>query len=144
VTTEVSTILHGGKPVEKGKPGGLLAVETDLDPALAKSDGLSGNMLGLEGELPETSNKLEVEIHLMDRLIGAENEKEIENIKENEALMLNVGTGKSAGIVTKVGKTCEVDLKVPVCAEDGDRIAISRQIGSRWRLIGHGRIVSRE
>lgn len=144
VTTTVEGIMQGSEPVEKGRPGGLLAVETDLDPSLAKSDGLSGNFLGLEGKLPDTSEKIEIETELMDRLVGAEDEKEIENIKENEALMVNVGTGKSAGVVTQAGKNVRIDLKVPVCAEEGDRVAISRQIGSRWRLIGHGRIKSLE
>ncbi len=142
VKTKVRSILQGGKPVEKGSPGGLLAVETELDPALAKSDGLSGNVLGVEDKLPDTLDEIEVEVELMERLVGSEDEKEIENIKKKEPLMLNVGTGKSAGIVTGLGKTVELNLKAPVCAEEGDRIAISRQIGSRWRLIGHGKIVS--
>lgn len=144
VVTKVESILQGGKPVEKGKPGGLLAIETTLDPALAKSDGLSGNVLGLKDKLPETLDKIEIDVELMERLVGSETEDEIENVKKNEPLMLNVGTGKSAGIVSKLGKTVELDLKAPVCAEEGDRVAISRQIGSRWRLIGHGKIVSKE
>ncbi len=144
VKTEVSNIFHGGNPVEKGKPGGLLAVETKLDPSLGKSDGLSGNVMGREGELPEVTYNITVDVELMDRLVGSENEQEIENIKEKEPLMLNVGTGKSAGYVTQAGDRIKVDLKVPVCAEEGDRVAISRQIGSRWRLIGHGEIVSKE
>ncbi|MCG7852171.1 MAG: translation initiation factor IF-2 subunit gamma, partial [Methanosarcinaceae archaeon] len=32
----------------------------------------------------------------------------------------------------------EVKLKRPVCAEEGAMVAISRRIGSRWRLIGVG------
>lgn len=144
VITRVKSVLQGGKPVEKGKPGGLLAVETELDPALAKSDGLSGNVLGLKGELPESLDKIEIDVELMERLVGSEDEKQIDNIRKKEPLMLNVGTGKSAGIVTGLGKTVELDLKAPVCAEEGDRVAISRQIGSRWRLIGHGKIVSTE
>jgi translation initiation factor 2 subunit 3 len=63
-------------------------------------------------------------------------------VKKGEPLMINVGTGKSAGAVTGLGKTVEIDLKMPICAEEGDRVAVSRQIGSRWRLIGHGKIVS--
>ncbi|MFB6143785.1 MAG: translation initiation factor IF-2 subunit gamma [Candidatus Nanohaloarchaea archaeon] len=140
VTTKAESIMHGGEPVEKGTPGGLLAVETELDPSMAKSDGLSGNVLGRKGELPDTSKKLEIEVELMDRLVGAEDEKEIDNVSKGEALMLNVGTGKSAGIVQQAGDVIEIELKVPVCAEEGDRVAISRQIGSRWRLIGHGKI----
>ena len=144
VTTTVEGVLHGGSPVDKGRPGGLLAVETNLDPAMTKSDGLSGNVLGKKGKLPETTSMIEMEVHLMDRAVGAENEKQIENIKENEPLMINAGTGKSAGLVTQAGKHVRVDLKVPICAEEGDRLAISRQIGSRWRLIGHAELTKKE
>ncbi|MFT4893090.1 MAG: translation initiation factor 2 subunit 3 [Candidatus Nanohaloarchaea archaeon] len=142
VTTEVETILHGGKPVEEGTPGGLLAVETSLDPSLSKSDGLAGNVLGKKGKLPETADKVEIDVELMKELAGSEGKEEIENIKKGEPLMINIGTGKSAGAVTGLGKTVEIDLKMPICAEEGDRVAVSRQIGSRWRLIGHGRVVS--
>ena len=144
VTTEVKSIIHGNEVVDEALPGGLLGIETTLDPAMAKSDGLEGNVLGLEGSLPETSYSIEIEAELMDRLAGAEDDEEIENIKEHEPLMINAGTGKSAGFVTQAGKNVKLDLKVPVCAEEGDRIAISRQIGSRWRLIGHGRITNIE
>lgn len=144
VETTIESIIHGNKKVNEGKPGGLLGVETKLDPSMTKSDGLEGNMLGLKGELPETTYNVEIEANLMERLVGSEEEKEIENIKEHEPLMLNIGTGKTAGIVTQAGKNVKIDLKVPICAEPGDRIAISRQIGSRWRLIGHGKIKSTE
>lgn len=144
VTTTIESIMQGSEPVEKGSPGGLLAIETGLDPAMTKSDGLAGNVLGRKGELPDTTGTLELEVELMEQLVGAEDEQEIENIKEKETLMLNVGTQKSAGAVTQAGKDVRVDLKVPVCADKGDRVAISRQIGSRWRLIGHGRIKALE
>ncbi|MFT4868813.1 MAG: translation initiation factor 2 subunit 3 [Colwellia polaris] len=143
ITTTVESIMQGSETVEKGTPGGLMAVETNLDPAMAKSDGLSGNRLGLEGELPETTSKLELEVDLMEKLVGSDRIEEVENIKGKEPLMLNVGTGKSAGVVTQAGKNVKVDLKVPVCAEVGDRVAISRQIGSRWRLIGQGKITGK-
>ena len=120
-----------------------MAVETNLDPAMAKSDALSGNRLGRKRELPKTTDKLELEVDLMDKLVGSDRVEEVENIKGKEPLMLNIGTGKSAGIVTQAGKNVKVDLKVPVCAEVGDRVAISRQIGSRWRLIGQGEITGK-
>ncbi|MFB6180890.1 MAG: translation initiation factor IF-2 subunit gamma [Candidatus Nanohalobium sp.] len=144
IKTTVESIIHGNKPVDKGRPGGLMAVETNLDPAQAKSDGLSGNVLGLEGDLPDTTEDLEINVELMERLVGSEDEEEVDNIKEHEALMVNVGTSKSAGVVTQAGKNVRIDLKMPLCAEEGDRVAISRQVGSRWRLIGHGTIKSVE
>jgi len=32
-------------------------------------------------------------------------------------------------------------LKLPICADKGERVAISRRIGARWRLIGYGIII---
>jgi translation initiation factor 2 subunit 3 len=143
VTTEVQSIIQGDAPVDKGRPGGLLGVETDLDPAMAKSDGLAGNVLGLKGELPEVTKTVEIEAELMESLVGADGEQ-IDNVKEHEPLMLNVGTTKTVGTVTQAGKHVRLNLKMPVCVEEDDRVAISRQVGSRWRLIGHGKINSTE
>jgi translation initiation factor 2 subunit 3 len=140
VTTVITGIIQGDSPVDEAVPGGLLGIETELDPSMVKSDGLAGNVLGKKGELPDTTEELELDVELMDSLIGSGDEVEIENIKEHEALMVNVGTTKSAGVVTQAGKDVKIDLKMPVCAEIGDRVAISRQIDSRWRLIGHGKI----
>lgn len=142
IETEVRQIIQGNKPVEKGQPGGLLAVETSLDPSMAKSDGLAGNILGKKGTVPEPTDRVELDVELMDRVLGTEQDEKTDNIKEKEVLMLNVKTGKSAGQVKQAGDNVIIDLKVPVVAEEGDRVAVSRQIGSRWRLIGHGKITS--
>jgi len=32
----------------------------------------------------------------------------------------------------------EVPLKRPVCADVGDRVAVSRRIADKWRLVGYG------
>jgi translation initiation factor 2 subunit 3 len=53
--------------------------------------------------------------------------------------MLSVGTAVTVGVVTNTKKDqAEVVLKRPVCADVGARIAISRQVEGRWRLIGMG------
>ena len=76
---------------------------------------------------------------LMERVVGATSELTIEPLKHNEPLMLSVGTAVTVGVVTNTKKDAvEVTLKRPVCAELGGRIAISRQVGARWRLIGMG------
>ncbi|MCJ7450561.1 MAG: translation initiation factor IF-2 subunit gamma [Candidatus Nanohaloarchaeota archaeon QJJ-9] len=140
IQTKVDSIMHGGKPVEEGSPGGLLGVETQMDPSKAKSDNLVGNVIGKKGSLPDIKEKLTIEVNLMQRAVGSEKKKEVENIKEKEPLLLNIGTAKTSGVVTQAGDTIKVDLKRPVCTEEGERVAISRRIGTRWRLIGHGRI----
>jgi translation initiation factor 2 subunit 3 len=75
----------------------------------------------------------------MERVVGATSELIIEPLKHSEPLMLSVGTAVTVGIVSNTKKdSVEIVLKRPVCAETGSRIAISRQVGARWRLIGMG------
>jgi translation initiation factor 2 subunit 3 len=41
-------------------------------------------------------------------------------------------------VASAAGDRCDVRLKLPVSADKGDRVAISRRIGTRFRLIGYG------
>jgi len=60
-------------------------------------------------------------------------------VAKGEKLLLNIGTAKTMGSVTKVSKDyMETELTIPICGEEGDRVAVSRRIGGRWRLIGIG------
>jgi translation initiation factor 2 subunit 3 len=139
IQTKITTINAGSKKVAEATPGGLLGIGTKLDPALTKSDALAGQVAGHIGSLPPVWDKLKFRVTLMERVVGASNELTIEPLKHNEPLMLSVGTAVTVGIVTNTKKeSVEVTLKRPVCAEIGARIAISRQLGARWRLIGMG------
>lgn len=137
--TEVASLMHGGKAVKKVTPGGLVGIGTKLDPSYTKSDGLSGSLVGIPETLPPTLYELLFEVHLLQRVVGTREELEVEKIKTGEPLMLNIGTATTVGVVTSARENeAEVRLKLPVCAEKGARIAISRRIGARWRLIGYG------
>jgi translation initiation factor 2 subunit 3 len=75
----------------------------------------------------------------LDRVVGTQEDLKVEAIKTREPLMLNIGTATTVGVVTSAReRDCEVSLKLPVCTEPGQRVAISRRIGARWRLIGYG------
>nr|WP_321497848.1 translation initiation factor IF-2 subunit gamma [uncultured Methanolobus sp.] len=139
IITKVSMIVAGKENVEEATPGGLLAVGTTLDPTLTKSDSLTGQVAGLPGTLPPTRDDLKLELHLLERVVGVTDEEVIGAIKTSEPLMLNVGTATTVGVVTSARKDiAEVKLKRPVCAEGESMVAISRRVGSRWRLIGVG------
>jgi len=141
IYTEVVSIMASGRQIEEATPGGLIGVATKLDPFLTKSDGLVGNVLGHPGKLPEVLHEFTMEVQLLERVVGTEEELKVEKIKMNEPLMLAVGTAITLGVVTSArDDVVEVKLKRPVCAEKGDRVAISRRVGTRWRLIGAGRI----
>lgn len=139
VTTKITSIGAGTGKVNEATPGGLLGIGTKLDPAITKSDALAGQVAGLEGTLPPVRDRLTFQVSLMDRVVGSGEELQIEPLKVNEPLMLSVGTAVTVGVVTSTKKdVAETTLKRPVCAETGSRIAISRQVGGRWRLIGMG------
>ena len=139
ITTTVTRIVAGKEEVKEATPGGLLAVGTKLDPTLTKSDTLTGQVAGEPGTLPPTHDKFTLELHLLERVVGVTDEEEISNIKTAEPLMLNVGTATTVGVVTSARENiADVTLKRPVCAAPGSMVAISRRVGSRWRLIGVG------
>ncbi|WP_430515188.1 translation initiation factor IF-2 subunit gamma [Pyrococcus woesei] len=139
ITTEIVSLQAGGQFVEEAYPGGLVGIGTKLDPYLTKGDLMAGNVVGKPGKLPPVWTDLRLEVHLLERVVGTEQELNVEPIKRKEILLLNVGTARTMGLVTALGKDeIELKLQIPVCAEPGERVAISRQIGSRWRLIGYG------
>jgi translation initiation factor 2 subunit 3 len=53
--------------------------------------------------------------------------------------MLTVGTATTVGTVASArANVVDLKLKLPVTAKPGQRVAISRRVENRWRLIGHG------
>jgi len=142
VTTEIVSMEKAGIKLEEAGAGGLLGTLTKLDPYFTKADGLVGNVIGLVGKLPPVRTQLKLKIKLLERVVGTEEMTEIRNLKPQESLMINIGTARSVGIVNSVkGNEVGMELKIPVSADKGDRVVLSRQILGRWRLIGYGDIV---
>jgi translation initiation factor 2 subunit 3 len=139
ITTTVESLHAGEQELEVAKPGGLIAIGTKLDPSMTKSDGLTGRVVGKPGTLPPVMHKFIMKTKLLERVVGTAQDLAVENIKTNEPLMLSVGTATTVGVVTSArGEESEVTLKIPVCAEKTQRVAISRKIQGKWRLIGYG------
>ncbi len=139
ITTKITTIITGGVKVKEVIPGGSLGVQTMLDPAIVKSDSLAGSVIGLPSKLPKVWYEFSLEIHLLERVVGSKEELNVEPIKMGESLMLNVNSAATVGIVSELGKnTIKCKLKLPICADPGSRVTISRRIGNRFRLIGYG------
>jgi translation initiation factor 2 subunit 3 len=140
--TEATSLMSGGKARKQLRPGGLVGIGTTLDPNLTKSDSLIGSVVGAPETLPPVVNKLTLETHLMDYLVGLDEEMKVEMIRTKEVLMLNIGTATTVGIVTSPqDNKVEMILKMPVCADVGQRVAISRRVGNKFRLIGYGIIL---
>ncbi|MBN1502862.1 translation initiation factor IF-2 subunit gamma [Candidatus Woesearchaeota archaeon] len=139
IRTTVKGLMTGGQSVNEVGPGGSVGVLTSLDPAIVKSDSLTGHIVGEVGKLPPVWDNLNLSVSLLERVVGAKEELKVEPIKMNEILMLNVNSAATVGHVTKLSKgMIECRLKFPICAESEARVTLSRRIGTRFRLIGYG------
>jgi translation initiation factor 2 subunit 3 len=137
--TKVASLNAGGKKVKSAQCGGLVGVGTLLDPSLTKADGITGNLIGKPDMLPSTLNEVTLETFFLERAVGTKELVEVEKLQVREIFLLDVGTTITAGTVNSIkGNTATFKLGRSVCAQEGSRVAISRKIAGRWRLIGYG------
>ncbi|GAY26492.1 translation initiation factor IF-2 subunit gamma [Desulfurococcaceae archaeon AG1] len=140
LTTRVTSIRFGTTEFNEARPGGLVALGTDLDPFLTKADKLVGNIVGKAGRVPDPLTTLEMDYILLERVVGAKEMIGIEPIRVRENIMLTIGTNTTMGIVNRVSKDrLEVTLIRPSVVIKNMGIAISRQIKGRWRLVGYAK-----
>lgn len=139
ITTQIASLGTGAGLVEEVKPGGLVAIATKLDPSMTRSDSLIGSVIGKPNTLPENSYNAKIEVNLFDTAVGTGDEIKVSSIQTGESLRLSIGTAPLLSKVTSVrGKTVEIQFKRPVCLFENSKVAISRRIVERWRLIGAG------
>jgi translation initiation factor 2 subunit 3 len=139
IKTKIKAIMSGNSKFDEITPGGSMGILTSLDPSLVKSDSLAGALVGHTDKLPEVLDTLKLEVDLLKRVVGAKQELDVDPLKPNEMLMLNVNSSATVGSVLNINKTMiTLKLKRPVCAEKDARVTISRLIEHRFRLIGFG------
>jgi len=135
--TKITGIIKFGQKAERAGPGGLVALETSLDPALGKSDSLSGNTACPPGKTAAVSDFKFVP-HLFDHVIGTGGQEKVGGLRTGDVLMITAAISKTVGSIASAGKDVQVRVKIPVIARKGDRISLSKHIGGRWHLIGYG------
>ena len=124
LTTTIQGLKTGGNDATVVGPGGSIGL-------------LTGNVAGHPGKLPDVHYELNLKPKLLERVVGAKEDLIVEPIKRGEPLLININSAATVGMVFSVEKdSVKVKLKQPVCASQQDRVAISRNLGARWRLIG--------
>lgn len=142
IQTKITGIITGGTPVNEIVPGGSVAIMTTLDPSIVKGDSLRGNVVSNLDDKPAVWREMKIKPELMTRLVGAQDELKVNPIAKGEQLLMNVNSAATVGMVTEVNKKfAHCILKLPVAAEVGQKVSLSRQIGNRFRLIGFGEIL---
>jgi translation initiation factor 2 subunit 3 len=139
IYSKISSLGTGAGLVSNVKPGGLVSIGTILDPSLVKSDSLIGSVVGKPGTLPQDIYDVSIDTYLFDTAVGTQEPVKVDPIKKNEHLRINIGTLATTALVTNTKENkIEINLKKPVCIIQSSRVALSRKIGERWRLIGSG------
>jgi len=139
IVTTIASLGTGAGLVDTIKPGGLVAIGTKLDPTYTKSDSLIGSLIGKPNTLPQEQESVTIDTQLFDTAVGTAELVKVDPIKVNEQLRLNIGTTAMLATAKSVRDSkVEVKFRRPVCVLEKSRIAISRKIVDRWRLIGAG------
>lgn len=134
---DVLAIHAGDEAVDEAGPGGLIAIGTSLDPSVAKSDTLVGNLVGQPGNLPPVYSELVMDVSFLKR-----SDFENTHFMQSEPLVISAGTATTLGLLMKVKSgRVTVKLKRPLCLTGKSKIAISRRIGQRWRLSAFATLV---
>ncbi|EGR34178.1 hypothetical protein IMG5_021310 [Ichthyophthirius multifiliis] len=147
IKSRVVSLLAEKNELLYAVPGGLIGVGLLVDPSITRNDRLVGNVLGYPGKLPDIYTKIEVNYYLLKRLIGAKVEGDsrthrIQKITQ-EILKFNVGSTETPGRVVEVKENVMmVELNLPICTQIGEKVAFSRRIDKKFRLIGWGVIKS--
>ncbi len=143
IETTITSMQGGGGKRDVMMAGGLCGLGTLLDPSITTADNLSGQVLAKKGELPTIRTECSITVELMDTMVSGDGEgaDKIYPLRNNEMLMVNVATSTSVGVVKGAEKgKATLHLRLPICADEGQRVSLSRRVGARWRLIGHGTI----
>ena len=143
VKTKVESIQVGSMgSVDEAQPGGLLALATKIDPAMARSDNLAVNIISAVGAEPPVVNKILLKVNLFKEVVGTDTRDTVKPVINGETLLLTVGTATTVGLVEKIEKKGRIalTLRPQIAMNPRSKIAISRRFQKRWRLIGYGEV----
>jgi len=148
IRSRIMSLAAEQNALQYAVPGGLIGVRTKIDPAQTRGDRLVGQVVGLPGQLPNIFIEIEVKYYLLRRLLGVKTEGDakagrVSKLKRGEVLMVNIGSTAAGGRILGIKESdfAKVLLTNPVCAQEQDKVALSRRIEKHWRLIGWGQII---
>ncbi|MCI4436250.1 MAG: translation initiation factor IF-2 subunit gamma, partial [Ignisphaera sp.] len=142
LTTRITSIRYWNIESDFARPGGLVALGTNLDPSLTKSDSLRGQVLG--HDVPDPVQDVRIQYSMLDKIIGFRGVVTAPpKLKPKDRLLLVIGTATVGAIIQRVtSDELEATLNEPVVVLKNSRATILMQIGGRYRLVGWGQVIS--
>jgi translation initiation factor 2 subunit 3 len=121
-------------------PGSLLAIATDLDPALSASNGMVGQRVGVPGSLPPIVGEISVRFRRLRR-----EEFVFSRHRAGNRLRICSGVATSTGtLLERSDNVIRIRLDRPLCLGIGEHVSVLRYHGDAGRelLEGAGPVVA--
>lgn len=134
IITTIKSIKSDNNSLKSIIPGGLVALQLDIDPHFTKKDGMVGSVVGKVDSLPDVYNNITLKVEILD-----DNYK----FKVKSQINLQIGPLDLIGLVTKVEKKNKIDIQLqrPCCIKKENPIYLSTSINKRTNIIGKGQLL---
>ncbi len=141
LVTRVTGIRCEGAALPYAVPGSLVAIATELDPALAASNGMVGQRVGVPGTLPPIVEKLTLQFR---RLKRDTHPFEAHRIGDPVRICSGVLTVEGRVTAMEGRRVITVTLQRPLCVREGETVSLLRQhpVARRELLEGIGKVLS--
>lgn len=133
IISTIRSLQSDTSKMEFALPGGLVGVCLDVDPSLTKSNGLNGQMIGPIGTLPDVYSALKLDYEELKRYDNID-----DTFKMNESILISVNSMniKATILYFKKKKSyIKIQLEKPVCVIKNQKVAIFKNVSSRWLLV---------
>ena len=137
IITKIISIETDNIELDHIKPGGLVAIRTDIDPYYCKNDMLSGNIFGKVGMLPNVYFNIELLYTKLD--IFEEIEEILWDPLVNDIVFLQIGNVACEAKLTEIkDNLLKFQLIKPSCIESNSKILICRKNNDNLKIVGYG------
>ena len=142
IISKVVAMMSNTDKIDIGKPGGSIAISTELDPVLTKNDLLVGQVGGHIEKVPKEIYEIEISVKTFDKVLANKKEFSSKPFIIGETLMLIVNALSTIGVIKKISKDkMIIALRRPVIVIGNSKIVIFRNILKSWKLCGYGEIL---
>ncbi len=136
IFTRVQSLQCDTAQLDYAIPGGLIGMQTDLDPYLCMGDRLVGQVAGAPGTLPPVLSHIALSYQRLKRIT----EGSVSKLCKGGKVVIHVGAAEVTGVVTKIDKqkplpVVLLKLNSPVCCTTSGQ-AVTVFIGKK--LVGYG------
>ena len=95
IKSQIVSLMAENNPLLYAVPGGLIAVGLMIDPSITRNDRMVGNVLGVEGHLPDIFVQIHIQFSMLKKSMTTGADKKplkITKIVQDETLKFNVGS----------------------------------------------------